>query len=215
VIEISAPPRRIVTDRLLLRPYKRADAPLLKDAVDSSLEHLREFMNWAWFAPEPLGVIEERMEEFGRAFDREERWIYAMFARDGSELLGGAGLHRRVGPEALEIGYWLRASRVGRGLATEAAAALTRVALECCHAVRVEIHIDPANAASLAIPARLGYVLDATLRRRLPPIRDGEERRDAMVFSILDEEYPASPAAKLQTAQFDRPAPGSCQPSSL
>jgi RimJ/RimL family protein N-acetyltransferase len=208
VIELSAPPRRIVTERLLLRPYERADAPLLKDAVDSSLDHLREFMSWAWFAPEPLAVIEERIDEFSRGFERGDGWFFAMFALDGSGLVGGSGLHRRVGPEALEIGYWLRASQVGRGLATEAAAALTRVALECCKAVRVEIHVDPENAASLAIPARLGYVHDATLRRRLPPIREGQERRDAMIFSLLADEYPSSPAAALQTAGFDEP-PGS------
>ncbi len=114
---------------------------------------------------------------------------------DGSELIGGAGLHRRVGPDALEIGYWLRASRVGQGLATEAAAVLTRLAFERCGVIRVEIHVDPANTASLAVADRLGYVREATLRKRLPPIRPGEPRRDEVVLSLLEEEYPASPSA--------------------
>ena len=120
-------------------------------------------------------------------------------------LVGGVGLYRRVGPEAVEVGYWVRASRIRQGLATEAAAALTRVAFERCGATRVELHIDPANVASLAIPARLGYLREATLRRRLPPVRPGMEWRDVVIFSLLDEEYPGSPAAAVPVETIDAP----------
>jgi len=134
-----------------MRPYAPDDAAAVKDAVDTSLEHLRAFMDWAWAAPEPLAVVRKRLRMFRDAFRHGDDWIYGLFEPDGSELVGGAGLHRRVGPEALEIGYWIRASRVRRGLATEAAAALTRIAFERCGPLRVEIHVDPANAASLAV----------------------------------------------------------------
>jgi RimJ/RimL family protein N-acetyltransferase len=181
---------------MLIRCYTPDDAPLVKDAVDSSLDHLRTFMDWAWGAPEPVGATRKRMRAFRDAFRHGDDWIYGLFTPDGSELVGGAGLHRRVGPEALEIGYWIRATRVRQGLATEAAAALTRLAFECCGAIRVEIHVDPQNTASLAVADRLGYLREATLRKRLPPIRPGEPRRDEVVFSLLDEEYPASPSAR-------------------
>ncbi|HUK44739.1 MAG TPA: GNAT family protein [Gaiellaceae bacterium] len=193
----GAPPRRLATPRLVLRRYEPGDAPLVKDAVDSSLEHLRAFMDWAWVAPEPIGVVRARLRDFRSAFDHADDYIYGMFTPDGSELVGGAGLHARVGPGALEIGYWVRASRVRRGLATEAAAALTRVAFERCGVIRVEIHVDPENVASIAVAAGLGYVREATLRKRLPPVRPGGARRDEVVFSLLDEEYASSPAAEV------------------
>jgi RimJ/RimL family protein N-acetyltransferase len=196
VIGLADPPRRVVTERLLIRPYAPDDAELLKDAIDTSLDHLRAFMDWAWAAPEPVGVVRKRLRSFRDAFRHGDDWIYGLFDPDGSELVGGAGLHRRVGPDALEIGYWIRASRLRQGLATEAAAALTRLAFEWCGALRVEIHVDPANAPSLAVAERLGYVREATLRRRLPPIRPGEPRRDEVVFSLLDEEYAASPSVR-------------------
>jgi RimJ/RimL family protein N-acetyltransferase len=181
---------------MLLRRYEPDDAPLVKEAVDSSLDHLRTFMDWAWLAPEPVGVVRKRLRTFRDAFRHGDDWIYGLFTPDGSEVLGGAGLHRRVGPEALEIGYWIRASRVRQGLATEAAAALTRLAFERCGAIRVEIHVDPANTASVAVAERLGYVREATLRKRLPPVRAGEDRRDELIFSMLDEEYGVSPATR-------------------
>jgi RimJ/RimL family protein N-acetyltransferase len=191
----GAPPRRVVTSRLVLRRYEPGDASLVKEAVDSSLEHLRPFMDWAWVAPEPLGVVRARLRDFRSAFDHADDYIYGMFTSDGSELVGGAGLHPRVGPDALEIGYWVRASRVRQGFATEAAAALTRAAFERCRVIRVEIHVDPENAASIAVAARLGYIREATLRKRLPPVRPGHTRRDEVVFSLLEEEYPTSAAA--------------------
>jgi RimJ/RimL family protein N-acetyltransferase len=193
--QLAEPPRRIVTQRLLLRPYEARDAVLLKDAVDSSLEHLRTFMDWAWAAPEPEAVLRRRLREFRRLFDRGDDWIYGLFTRDGSELVGGGGLHRRVGVEALEIGYWIRASRTRQGLATEAAGALTRVAFERCGVIRTEIHVDPENSPSLGVAERLGYVREGVLRKRLPPVRPGSERRDEVVSSLLEDEYAGSPAA--------------------
>ena len=65
-------------------------------------------------------------------------------------------------------------------------AALTRVAFELCGVDRVEIRIDPANAASLRVPAKLGYVEEATLRRRLPG------QRDVVVFTLFRDAVPAA-----------------------
>jgi RimJ/RimL family protein N-acetyltransferase len=188
-------PRRIVTERLVVRCYEPSDAPRLKEAVDSSLDHLRAFMNWAWDAPLPLEAVEDLLATFRSQFESGENFAYGLFTQDETELVGGSGLHRRVGPEALEIGYWMRASRLRQGLVTEAAAGLTRAAFERCAVERVEIHIDPANVASLGVPVKLGYVREATLRKRLPPIPPSLERRDEVIFSLLDEEYPSSPAA--------------------
>ena len=200
---LAEPPRRVLTERLLIRPYAPDDAAALKEAVDSSLEHLRAFMDWAWAAPEPVGVVRKRLRAFRDAFRHGDDWIYGLFEPDGSALVGGAGLHRRVGPDALEIGYWIRTSHLRRGLATDAAAALTRLAFEWCGALRVEIHVDPANTASLAVADRLGYVREATLRKRLPPIRPGEPRRDEVVFSLLDEEYASSPSIRFAVSGLD------------
>jgi RimJ/RimL family protein N-acetyltransferase len=184
-----------VTERLVLRCYEPEDAPLVKEAIDSSLDHLREFMDWAWAAPEPLEVIEERLASFRERFEAGQDWVFGLFSGDESEYLGGTGLHPRAGPEALEIGYWVRASRLREGLATEAAGALTRVGIERCGARRVEIRVDPANGASLGIPAKLGYARRGMLARGLPPVKPGGERRDVVIFALLAEELAGSPCA--------------------
>jgi len=42
----KGPAYRIVTDRLVIRCYHPIDAPLLRDAVEASVEHLRPWMSW-------------------------------------------------------------------------------------------------------------------------------------------------------------------------
>ena len=196
------PPYLIRTERLTIRCWDPRDAPLLKDALDTSLDHLRPWMPWAAREPTPLDVKVELLRTFRGRFDLGEDFVYGILARDESEVVGGSGLHTRVGHGALEIGYWIRASRVGSGLAREAAAALTVAAFRVCGVDRVEIYVDPANRASLRVPRALGFAEEATLRRRLAA-NEGEPPRDAVVFALFADGFPSSPAAGARLEAYD------------
>jgi RimJ/RimL family protein N-acetyltransferase len=193
------PPYRVTTERLVLRCWDPRDAPLLKEAVDSSLDHLRPWMPWAADEPQPLEAKVELLRRFRGQFDLGQDFVYGVFSPDESEVVGGSGLHTRAGDGALEIGYWIRASRAGHGLATEATAALTRVAFDVCGVDRVQIRVDPTNAPSLAIPRKLGFVEEARLRRRLPS-RDAA--RDAIVFAFFRDGFVDSPPAAAAVEAF-------------
>lgn len=195
------PPYAIRTERLLLRCWDPADAAGLKDAIDSSLDHLRPWMPWAQHEPQPHEEKVALLRRFRGQFDLGQDFVYGAFSRDGSEVVGGTGLHRRVGDDAFEIGYWIRKSRIGAGLATELSAALTKVAFEVCRVDRVEIHVDPANERSAAIPLKLGYRREARLRRRLPAV-DGDPR-DVVVFTLFRDGYAGSPASAASVEALD------------
>ncbi len=79
---------------------------------------------------------------------------------------------------------------------------MTRVAFEHCDVDRVEIRVDPANEASLAIPRKLGFVEEGILRRRLPPDEDGVPR-DVIVFSLFRDGFVGSPAGSTPVDAFD------------
>lgn len=195
------PPYRIRTERLLLRCWNPSDAPLLKDAIDSSLENLGRWMPWAREEPTSVEEKAELLRGFRGRFDLGQDFVYGIFDLDDAEVVGGTGLHTRAGDDALEIGYWIRDSRVGHGFASEAAAALTRVAFEVCGVDRVEIRVDPANTTSLAIPRRLGFDEEGTLRRRLPGGPEGPS--DLAIFSLFAHEAVGTPAAKMPVEAFD------------
>ena len=182
-------PYRIETERLVLRCYDPLrDAPLLKDAVDRSRDHLWPWMPWTPAEPEPVEDVVMRLREFRAQFDRDENWIYGIFTPDESVLVGGTGLHPRGGDGSLEIGYWIAVGMTRLGYATEATAVLTRVGFEQVGLDRVDLQIDPQNVASQGIPRKLGFVHEATLRGRAQR-REGEPRGDAMVWTMLREEY--------------------------
>jgi ribosomal-protein-serine acetyltransferase len=76
--------------------------------------------------------------------------------RDG-RVAGGCGLHRRGGPNTLEIGYWTHPAFLRLGVARTAARLLTELAFTVPGIERVEIHHDKANQASAGVPRSLGY----------------------------------------------------------
>ena len=156
-------PGPIRTERLVLRCWQRDDAPLVKDAIDSSLDELRLWMPWARSEPSPLESIVQRIEKFRRAFEEGRDWTYGILDAAESRVIGGSGLHPRTQPGRLEIGYWIRSSDTGRGFATEAAGALAGRAFHLHGAEGVEIRCDPRNARSAAVPQRLGFTLEQTL----------------------------------------------------
>jgi RimJ/RimL family protein N-acetyltransferase len=195
-----SPAYRIVTPRTVLRCWNPADAPLLKDAVDASLDHLRPWMSWAETHPQPVEQVSELLRRFRGAFDLGQDFVYGILDRDETKALGGTGLHARRGPDALEIGYWIRVDEINRGLATEISAALTRVAFEIHKVRRVEIHCVAQNVRSAAVPRKLGFVHEATLAKR---VLDQGEWRDTMVWSLFDDAYPGSPAARAEIEAYD------------
>jgi RimJ/RimL family protein N-acetyltransferase len=156
----ARPPERLECDGVVLRRATAADEGAITDAIAASLEHLQPWMAWAdGNATSP----ERRAEYLARV---EEGWAsgsdfaYVVVDPDERSMLGAVGLHRRIGPRAIEIGYWVHVDHGGRGIATAAARVATAAALALPDVDRVEIHCDEANVRSAAVPRRLGYRLD-------------------------------------------------------
>jgi ribosomal-protein-serine acetyltransferase len=178
----------IVTERLVLRPWEDDDADALTEAITASLEHLRPWM--AWIAEEPLGRAGrlDLIDRFRHERDTGQSLGLGIFLHDGT-VVGGTGLHARIGPGGLEIGYWVHVDHVGRGIATEAAGALTDAGLALEEVDRIEIHHDVENRASGRVPAKLGFT--RVERIRVEPVAPAEtgfrwvwaKRRTAPTFS--------------------------------
>ncbi len=185
-LTLALPPRRIETARLVLRCWEAGDAPHFATSFRQSRAHVG-----AWIAPandESLEAhaIETRIATFQADFEQGIGFVYAIFDRAEQMLLGEIGLMPRRGPASLEIGYWIHVDHVGHGLATEATRALTIVALSLPEVDRVEIHCDPRNAASAAVPRKLGYRLAAQRSRGSPGDESGRDDTVVFVFATSD-----------------------------
>ena len=131
----------------------------MHDAVEASIEHLRPWMAWVAFEPLSVEARRDLITEWRAESNSEGDAIFGVFLNDTA--IGGCGLHRRRGPDALEIGYWIHADHARNGYATELARGLTSAALAIDGIERVEIHHDKANQISGRVPKRLGYTMTA------------------------------------------------------
>lgn len=192
----SRPPEAVLAGPVHLRRVLAGDSAELAAAVNESLGQLAPWMPWASQAATPesqSAFLSQAAEgwEMGREFDYLMR-LPGPVGRRGARaadrvdqgsrgpevsgpVVGSCGLHARVGPGALEIGYWVRTSHHRRGIATAAAGKLTAVALSLPEVSRVEIHCDAANIASAGVAAKLGYRLDRV--DPVPPAAPGESGR--------------------------------------
>jgi RimJ/RimL family protein N-acetyltransferase len=195
------PPYCIATDRLRVRCWDPTDASRLLEALGESRTDLLPWLPWAVDEPTTLDRKVELLRTFRGRFDLGEEFVYGVFDPDETRVIGGTGFHMRVGPNAFEIGYWIRSSETRHGLATEVAGALTKVAFVLMEVDRVEIRVEPTNRASLAIPKKLGFEREALLKRRHPSV--GGTMKDLVVWSMFARTYPRSPAAKLRVRAWD------------
>jgi RimJ/RimL family protein N-acetyltransferase len=197
----SGPAYRIQTARLVLRCWNPADAPLQAAAILESREHLLPWMPWAANEPVELSQRVKWLRKCRGNFDLDQDYIYGVFNLEETKVLGGTGLHTRTGETAREIGYWIHKDYTHKGLATELSAALTRVAFEIDQVERVEIHCNPSNTYSAAVPRKLGYVYEGTLRAR--SLNTDGSPSDSMIWTMLREEYPGSPCTSAQIEAYN------------
>lgn len=80
----------------------------------------------------------------------------AVVAKDGDRFAGYCGLVYGPGGAEVEIIYALKKQYWGRGLASEAAAAMLEYGLDKCRLKRIVATVDPENRASISIVKKLG-----------------------------------------------------------
>jgi len=166
-------PDAIETPRLRLRPPRSGDGAAVFAAVDESLPDLRRFLaSLPWVAGEQSVEASEIYCRTAQAnFVARKDFVFLVFERTSGALVGSTGLHRIVwATPKVEVGYWCRSSRAGRGFIGEAAAALADYAFARLGAARVEIVTDEENVASRKVAERCGFELEGLLRheRRAP-----------------------------------------------
>jgi len=166
-------PPVLETGRLQLRSPKMGDGLRLLDAANESLPQLRPFLaHLPWVATDPTPESTELYCRMAQAsFVGRKDLAFFLFERSTGHLVGGCGLYRTVWTTPkTEIGYWLRSSAVGRGLATEAVDAMVAYAFEHFKAIRVELITDELNIASRKVAQRCQFTLEGILHneRRTP-----------------------------------------------
>lgn len=152
-----------VDDSTEIRPVHARDAEDLFALVTKNHAHLYEWMNWV---PEE-GTTREDIRDFIRRSERaarEQTQYNAVIVRS-DKIIGCTGFPEINWEDRwAHIGYWLDKDHTAKGIVTTAVRALTTYAFEALELNRIEIRCAAGNTVSAAIPRRLGFVHEGTLR---------------------------------------------------
>lgn len=184
---------------LLLRPWRADDLLALRAAIDESLPEVQRWLPWGKEEPSSLEHLAARLERYAQDFSANTTWRFALVDDADGALLGTGALLRCAEPDALEVGYWVRTSAAGQGLATRAAAALVRHAFDAHGVARMELWTLPGNDASMAVARRLGF----SWRERRETSRQGAAPETYEIFDLLSRDAlraPEDPAVRVALA---------------
>ena len=128
-----------------------------------------------WFAegmiPIPdlsLDELDAGTRELLELWEKDEFYMFNILEASTRQVLGFVFLnHVNRQYQMANLGYMVRTSRAGEGIATEAAKLAARYGFEQLGLHRIEIIARPENGASLRVAEKLGAVREGLLRNRV------------------------------------------------
>ncbi len=181
----------LLTDHVVtLRRFRLNEAPALYEAVRETLPDLIPWLSWA--KPDySLADAQQYLYSADQSWEKELHYVFAVTDAQDGTLLGTVSLgsihsfHRFC-----NLGYWIRSSRRGRGLAGRATLLAARFGLETLRLNRIEIVVAVENQASLRVAEKSGAHREGILRQRIVV---GERIYDAVMFSLIRADFGLSP----------------------
>jgi len=173
---------QLTDGRVRLRPCRPADAEAVYAAVRESMAELSTWTPWGQPGYSMSGCrqwLESRADAWsaGREFD-----FVILDAEDGA-FLGGCGLNdiNRTHNFA-NLGYWVRTSRTGQGIATAVTRLVGRFGFEALGFTRLEIVTAVGNRASQRVAKKAGATREGIERNRHVI---GDTVHDVVMFSLI------------------------------
>ena len=196
-------PTELTTARLRLRPFRMSD-------VDAVLAYASD-PEWAEFPLHPYdrGVAEHRVaRSVAASWDKEAEFAVVFDGR----VVGLICLLVDPKHQTAELGYEIAKDMWGRGLATEAAAAVCDWGFRECDLERIYATADSRNTRSHRVMQKLGMKYEGT-EHSCEVGREG--RIDSVCYAVLRDEWssPGGPLPSIPTPNrvYDTTDHGECR----
>jgi RimJ/RimL family protein N-acetyltransferase len=166
--------------RLSLRPLVLSDAEGLTEAILESVATVGRWTSWCHTRHSTSQSL-ARIGEFHSMWETRKGYEFAIFDTLGN-LVGGVGIDQiDWRNSSCNMGYWIRQSRQGAGLASEAANVLANYAFRRLGLTRIEFVIATDNAASRRTAEKSGARFEGIVQGRLCI---GDISYDAAIYSL-------------------------------
>lgn len=169
-----------------LRPFTYGDVEPMRVAVNESLADLQPWLSWAngeFSAHDARRWVQSAMEQW----DTGAYYGFVIVDPVTDLFIGSCSLgHINTLYHFCNLGYWVRTSYRGRGIAPRAVRLAARFAVKHLNLTRVEVVIGVGNTASLRVAEKAGAHYEGILRNRMVV---GERVFDAAMYSFIPEDF--------------------------
>jgi RimJ/RimL family protein N-acetyltransferase len=163
-----------------IRPYTLGDAEELCAAALESSREVHPWMPWChpgYRLSDASGWLPAQAHQWASG----EGFQFAIRS-NGGEYLGGCGINNFNREHGFaNLGYWVRSSATGRGLAAEAVRLLRDWTFAQTDLVRLELVMAVENARSARVAEKAGAHFEGVLQSRL---RLHHRMHDARLYSL-------------------------------
>lgn len=182
-----AEPPTLVTDRLLLRPFRADDAPRVRLLAGD-----RAVADTTTNVPHPYldGMAERWIGSHDGLWREGRSLVFAIVRTKDDLLIGAVGLTLNPVHDRAELGYWIGRPFWDRGYCTEAARAVVAYGFRELELRRIHASHFVRNPASGRVMEKLGMRREGLLRAH---IRKWDAFEDVVVYGLLRSEYEAAP----------------------
>jgi len=164
-----------------IRLYQDGDVEPMHAAAVESVPEMSRWLQWC----HPRYSLEEArrwVAEQQRLAEEGLAYAFAVFGESG-RFLGGCGINQINNANRFaNLGYWVRSSETGRGVAAAAARLVADFAFRKTNLIRLEIVCAVDNVRSQRVAEKLEAVREGTLRSRLL-LPNGPS--DAIIYSLV------------------------------
>ena len=167
-----------------IRPYRLDDVAEVYAAADESREHVGKWMGWmtpGYSQKDAQSWVEHAVT----AWKKETEFQHVIIDTNDQSIVGSCGLNRLNRIDAVcNLGYWVRASRIGEGAARQGALLLREFGFQTLGLNRLEIVVAIGNLPSQRVAENVGAQFEGIQRKRL---RVGEVAHDARMYAFINE----------------------------
>jgi RimJ/RimL family protein N-acetyltransferase len=172
----------LIEGPLSLCPWQESDSGDLLEAVRESIASVGRWLAWCHPGYE-LADAQAWIAHCRESWQHGEQFAFAIRETDSHTLLGGVGLNQRNRQHrSANLGYWIRRSRQGHGIAASAGRLAAAYGFAQLELIRIDILTAPDNLASRRTAERIGARFESMARHRL---WTGTHAEDAAVYGLL------------------------------
>jgi ribosomal-protein-serine acetyltransferase len=168
-----------------IRPYQMEDLFEVYAAADESREHVSKWMGW--MTPDySLNDARNWVEHAVESWQSGDSYEFLIIDSEDQSITGSCGLNSLSKKDRFcNLGYWVRASRLGHGAARQATLALRDFGFNVLKMNRLEIVVAEGNSFSRQVAESVGARYEGLLHKRLI---NGPLVYDAHMYALLRED---------------------------